>query len=171
MGTHGTNGFVGNLIGSNTYGVASITRIPLIGVHKGMSRRGYRHIIYPVRDESKAIAKFHHALTFARIFRSRVEVLGLLRPEHRKHEKGIRTQCAAVQKRFRQNGIPTRVNFTYSDFFPEAIIRHAHAFPGSLVATLQDADFHLVEMFQGTFTKKVLHAILSPVLVIPSSRS
>ncbi len=31
----------------------------------------------------------------------------------------------------------------------------------------QDSDFRIVEMFSGTFTKKILHKALSPVLIVP----
>jgi nucleotide-binding universal stress UspA family protein len=81
----------------------------------------------------------------------------------------MRAHCLLIQKRFHRAGVTASVSLSTADFFPDAIIRHAHAHPGSLIVTMQDADFHLVEVFQGTFTKKVLHSILSPVLVIPPS--
>jgi nucleotide-binding universal stress UspA family protein len=170
MGTHGANGFVENLLGSNTYRIASFTSVPLMSVHRKMRRSGYSHIVYPVREQARALDKFAHALVFARLFNARVHILGLLHPEQKEREKNMRAQCVSVKKRFKSNGVSATTRFTYAEFFPDAIIRYAHAYSGPLVVTIQDADFHLVEVFQGTFTKRVLHTILSPVLVIPPSR-
>jgi nucleotide-binding universal stress UspA family protein len=169
MGTHGASGFVENLLGSNTYRIASLTSVPLVSIHRKMRQSGYSHIVYPVREEARALDKFAHALAFARLFKARVHILGLLHPEQKEREKNMRAQCVSVRKRFKSNGVTAIMKFTYSEFFPDAIIRYAHAHSGPLVVTIQDADFHLVEIFQGTFTKRVLHSILSPVLVIPPS--
>jgi nucleotide-binding universal stress UspA family protein len=171
MGTHGASGFVENLLGSNTYRIASLSKIPLLSVHRKMGRSGYNRIVYPVREQSRALDKIPHTLLFAKLFRAHVHILGLLRPEEKELEKVVRAQCAAIQKRFAAGKVSAQMSFTYDEFFPEAVIRLAHAHSGSLVVTMQDADFHLVEMFQGAFTRRVLHSILSPVLVIPPGRS
>jgi nucleotide-binding universal stress UspA family protein len=170
MGTHGASGFVENLLGSNTYRVTSLTDVPLLGVHRKMAPSGYRHIVYPVRDQTRAWDKFPHAVFFAKLFRAPVRIVGLLRPEEKAHERAMRAQCAAIARKFAKQRIRAGTEFTAATFFPDAIIRYAHARPASLVVVVQSADFHLVELFQGTFTKRVLHSILSPVLVVPQSR-
>jgi nucleotide-binding universal stress UspA family protein len=167
MGTHGASGFVQNLLGSNTYRVASISRIPLMSVHKGIARTGYNHIVYPIRDQGQAMQKFSHALLFARLFKARVHIIGLLAHDQKIREREMRAECAAIQKRFMKYRIPAETVFTYKDFLPEAAIRYGHSHRGSLVVIVQDSDFHLVEVFQGAFSKRVLHKVLSPVLTIP----
>jgi len=170
MGTHGAAGFVENLLGSNTYRIASLAKTPLMSVHRKIGRSGYHHIIYPIRDKRQAMSKFSHALMFARLFKASVHIVGLLRPDQQKHERGMRATCVAIQKTFAKNRVAARTAFTSHEYFPDAIIRYAHARPGSLVVVVQDSDFHLVEVFQGTFTKRILHRVLSPVLTVPHRR-
>ncbi len=169
MGTHGVSGFVENLLGSNTYRVASLTKVPLLSVHKKIGPAGYKHIVYPVRDYARVLKKLDHTILFARLFKARVHIIGLLKPGQKEHENEMRSQCTSVQKRFAENKITAEITYTSDSFFPEAAIRFAHTHPASLVVTVQDADFHLVELFQGTFTKRVLHKILAPVLTVPGN--
>jgi nucleotide-binding universal stress UspA family protein len=167
MGTHGSTGFVENLLGSNTYRVASISKVPLISVHKSISRSGYSHIIYPVRDPAQGMRKFPYAMLFARLFHAKVHIIGLLATEHDIQERAMRSQCIAIQKRFKSSRIPVEVAYRDTGFLPEVAIRYGHTLPRALVVITQDTDFHLVEVFQGVFSKRVLHRVLSPVLALP----
>jgi nucleotide-binding universal stress UspA family protein len=168
MGTHGASGFVENLLGSNTYRIASLAKTPLLSVHKNIGKSGYGHIVYPIREQSQAMRKFSHALAFAGLFGSRVHIIGLVTPEQEDQVRSMQNRCAAIQKRFTAHRIPADIAYTSKGFFPESALRHGHAHPDSLVVIAQDSDFYLVEVFQGVFSKKVLHSVLSPVLSIPN---
>jgi nucleotide-binding universal stress UspA family protein len=170
MGTHGASGFVENLIGSNTYRVATLSRIPVLSVHKPVGRSGHGNLVYPVRVETRAMDKFPYALTFARLFNARVHVVGHLPAGNKQQAEKIRALCVLIEKKFAGLGLATKRAFTTSDEFPEAIVRYANVYPGSLVVIMQDHDFHLVEIFRGSFTKKMLHKVLSPVLTVPSRK-
>jgi nucleotide-binding universal stress UspA family protein len=167
MGTHGATGFVENLLGSNTYRVASISKVPLISVHKGIGRTGYGHIIYPVRDPAQGMKKVPYAMLFSRIFHAKVHIIGLLASERDIQEGAMRAQCTAIQTRFKSHRIPAEVTYTDKGFLPEVAMLYGHSLRDALVVITQDADFHLVEVFQGVFPKRVLHKVLSPVLAIP----
>jgi nucleotide-binding universal stress UspA family protein len=170
MGTHGASGFVENLIGSNTYSVATLSRIPVLSVHKPVERSGYSNLIYPVREKAGAMDKFPYALAFARLFNARVHVVGHLPVGNKGQARRIRALCVLVEKKFSGFGLATKGAFTSSDEFAEAVIRYANDYSGSMVVILQDHDFHLVEVFRGSYTKKMLHKVLSPVLAVPSRR-
>jgi nucleotide-binding universal stress UspA family protein len=167
MGTHGATGFMENLLGSNTYRVASLSKTPLLSVHKKIGRAGYSHIVYPVREQRQGMKKFSHALMFARLFHASVRIIGLLASEEKSQDRTMRAKCAAIQKRFEKLKIPAETVFTLKGFLPQVAIRYGHAHPGALVVITQDSDFHLVEVFQGAFSKRVLHKVLSPVLTVP----
>jgi nucleotide-binding universal stress UspA family protein len=168
MGTHGATGFVEKLLGTNTYRIASLARTPLMSVHKDIGRSGFKHIVYPIRDQRRAIAKLPQALVFAKLFKADVHIVGLLRPDQQEHEQNMRAACDAVQRAFIRKKVAARATFLFDEYFPDAVIRYAHDHHSSLVIIVQDSDFHLVELFQGTFTKRILHTILSPVLTVPS---
>jgi nucleotide-binding universal stress UspA family protein len=170
MGTHGATGFMENLLGSNTYRVSSLSTIPVLSVHKKMDRTGYTHIVYPIREQRQALHKFSHTVMFARLFKAAVHIIGLVTPDQGNQERQMRTLCANIQKRFAQQKILADTTFSFKGFFPEVAIRHGHAHAGSLVVIVQDADFHLVEVFQGAFSKRVLQKVLSPVLAVPGPR-
>jgi nucleotide-binding universal stress UspA family protein len=170
MGTHGASGFVENVVGSNTYRVATLSKIPVMGVHKPAERSGYSNLIYPVRGKAGAMEKFPYALTFARLFNVRVHVVGHLPSGNKQQARKIRALCVLIEKKFAGLGLATKRAFTTSDEFPEAIVRYANVYSGSLVVIMQDHDFHLLEIFRGSFTKKMLHKVLSPVLTVPSRK-
>jgi nucleotide-binding universal stress UspA family protein len=167
MGTHGANGFVEDILGSTTYRLASRIRIPLLSVHRAISRHGYATIIFPVRDERYAADKLPEALAFAHLFRAHVHIVGHVPPDHPERETRMRKACTAIRERFARRGIVARTALAAESFFPDAIIRYAHDLPNALVVISQRGDFHLVEVFQGTFTKRILHKVLSPVLSVP----
>jgi len=164
MGTHGASGFVENWIGSNTYHVATLSAIPVMSVHKRLNTRGYRDIIFPVRE--KALAKYAYALTFSKLYNSRIHIIGFIREDENLHETSVRRISDILKKRFNSNNIHVKLSFTYDSRIAEFTIRYAKKYGDSLVISGQDQDFHLAEIFSGTFTKNVLHKMLSPVLTI-----
>jgi nucleotide-binding universal stress UspA family protein len=168
MGTHGASGFIENLMGSNTYRVATLSRIPVLSVHKPMGRNGYSDIVYPVRSNVRVMGKFAHALMFAKLFKARVHVIGLLQPGKRTPEKNIHALCAVITSRFANYGVEAKTVFLSTPQLAEAVIRYVREYSGSLVVMNQDSDFRLVELFQGTFPKRILHKVLSPVLTVPT---
>jgi nucleotide-binding universal stress UspA family protein len=111
--------------------------------------------------------KFPPALAFAKLFKARVHIVGLLLPGERVIEKNMRTLCTVIEKRFSANGVKVKTVLASSQQPADAIIRYAQSQAGSLVVINQDYDFRLVELFRGTFTKRILHKILSPVLIVP----
>jgi hypothetical protein len=167
MGTHGTGGFVENLVGSTTYRVATQSRIPVLSVRSPIGRAGYSNIIYPVRSNVRAMDKFPHALLFAKMFKARVHVVGLLQPGKTTPEKKIRGLCTALRTQFAKDGIDTKTVFASTQQLADAVIRYTQVYSGSFVAINQDYDFRLVEMFQGTFPKRILQKVYSPVLTVP----
>ena len=167
MGTHGASGFVENLIGSNTYQVATLSSVPVLSVHRTMGRHGYSHIVYPVRSNVRPMEKFSHALMFAKLFKAQVHVVGLLQPGTKTTQTAMRTLCATITRRFAREGVETKQALTSHQHIADAVIRYAQHYPGSLVVINRDHDFRLVEVFQGTFSKRILHKILRPVLSVP----
>jgi nucleotide-binding universal stress UspA family protein len=167
MGTHGTGGFVENLVGSTTYRVSTQSRIPVLSVRSPIGRSGYGNVIYPVRSNVRAMDKFPHALLFAKLFEARVHVVGLLQPGRTTPEKKIRGLCVALKTRFAKDGIETKTVFASTQQLAEAVIRYVQVYSGSFVVINQDYDFRLVEMFQGTFPKRIMQKVFSPVLTVP----
>lgn len=167
MGTHGATGFVENMLGSSTYRVAGHSRIPVLSVHKALPRNGYNNLVYPVRDRTQAMSKYEFALAFASLFKARVHIVGLLRTNEAEDEQRMRELCSATQSRFEKDGIAVTVKYTQTGEFPVAVMKYARAYADPLVVIKQDRDFLLAEIFRGTFTKAVLHKVLSPVLTIP----
>jgi nucleotide-binding universal stress UspA family protein len=170
MGTHGASGFVERLLGSTTYRVAGISKIPILSVHKRLRSNRYSNLIYPVRERAQAMEKFPHALTFASLFNTRVHVVGHLPAGNKPLAEKIRALCVLIEKKFAELGLATKRAFTTSDEFAETIIRYANVYSSSLVVIMQDHDFRLVDIFRGSFTKKMLHKVLSPVLTVPSRK-
>jgi nucleotide-binding universal stress UspA family protein len=167
MGTHGASGFFEKLLGSNTYNVATLSDLPVMCVHKRPVALSYRNVIFPVREHSQSMKKFPYALELAKTFASRVHIVGQEQANNSKNSVKLRQTCDMIEERFLANGIKAKIAFTSSDQFAETIIRYAQMYVGSVVVILQDHDFNLVDVFGGSFSKKVLHKALSPVLTIP----
>lgn len=168
MGTHGASGFVEELLGSTTYHVSTLATIPVMSVHRGAGRLGYGHVVYPVREETRAMEKFPYALAYAQMGNARVDVVGFLRLGQAQRMKKMRALCASIKREFKRFGIVARTVYTSNEHFADGTIRYVY--PNSLVVIFQDADFRLVDMFRKSFTKRILHKTLSPVLTVPTPK-
>lgn len=166
MGTHGTNGFFDDILGSNTYQVAALSKIPVLSVHKQIKRTGYTHLVYPVREETHYMEKLPYALAFAWLFKARVDIVGFVRAGQKKQGESMRQRCQELKEKFEHFRIPAKTVFTSNEYFAAETI--SYAYPNSLVIIIQDRDFGLVDLFRKSFTKGVLHKALAPVLTVPS---
>ena len=166
MGTHGVSGFFESLIGSNTYRVATLSRVPVMSVHRRMRAEGYKHIIYLVRVNVRAMNKMPYAIAFAKLFNAQIHILGLLHSE-KAHQHEMRLKCKAIKDRIAENGVTAKISFTFGEEFAEAAMRYTKKYSGALMVINQDDDFRIVEMFTGTFTKRVFQKALVPVLSVP----
>ena len=168
MGTHGASGFMESLLGSNTYRVVNLADAPVMSVHTRSRARGFDHIIYPVRDRAGASDKFEQALAFAKLFRARVHVMGFTPPGRKKEADAMRSLCAGVARKFSRAKTPVTTIYSDANNPTDAVVRYAHKNKGSLVVISEDSSIRLSEMFRGTFTKRILHHMLSPVLSVGS---
>lgn len=170
MGTHGASGLMENLIGSTTFRLAALSRVPVLSVHRSLKQKGYKHLIYLVRDRPRAMDKFLWALTFAGLFKTRVHVVGLIRKDQKERSERMRTLCTQVRDRFLAKGIDARAAFSTGDQLSDAAIQYAKKLPDGLVVITQDHDFRLMELFKDPFSKRLLHTNLASVLTIPPRR-
>ena len=165
MGTHGANGFLDTVLGSTTYSVVALSKIPVLSVHKPPSRAGYSHLVYPVREETQYMDKFPYALMFARMFKARIDIVGLLRAGQDKFTELMHARCSTLQDKFARYKVQARMVFTKNEYFADETI--SHAYPNSLVVIMQDQDFSLSDLFRKSFTKGIVQKALAPVLTIP----
>jgi nucleotide-binding universal stress UspA family protein len=168
MGTHGASGFVEKLLGSTTYRVAAISKIPVLSVHKQPRRAGFADLVYPVRQGTTVMKKFPYALTFAKLFGAQVHVVGQAALNNDQRVESVKGLCAGIESEFDQHGLTATSNLSAHEDFAEAVVRYSGTCPGAFVVIMQDRDFGLIEVFRGSFTKKLLHRLLSPILTIPN---
>lgn len=168
MGTHGAKGFVDQLLGSTTYRVAALSAIPVLSVPKQAHGAAYKRIVYPIREESHAAAKFPHALTLAKLWGATIDVLGFLRLGQRQRLNRMRSLCAVIKRDFVRQGVKAKTVFTSKEAFADETLRQAS--PHSLVVIYGDSDLRLVDLFHRSFTKGILHSSASPVLMVPVHR-
>ncbi len=124
MGTHGTTGFVDNLLGSNTYRTSTLSRVPVLGVHARMAPRGYKHIIYPVREHPHALKKLPLALMFATLFKSTVHILGFI-PGSKQNEKTTRAACSVIAQTLSEGGVAAKISFAKDTPLADTTMRFA----------------------------------------------
>lgn len=168
MGTHGANGFLENLLGSTTYHISTLSQVPVLSVHKPAGKNLFRHLVYPVRGSSPAMAKLPYALTLARAFRSHVHILELLKEGESAQEAGIHDIATTIHNEFVGQGFETTRATAKGQLSTEVLVRYASQHAGAVVVIMREPDFALVDIFRGTFSKRVLHQMLSPVLTLPS---
>ncbi|GEM_PF-388809 len=166
MGTHGANGFLDTILGSTTYQVVALSKVPVLSVHKQITRTGYTHIVYPVREGTRFMDKYPYAVAFAKLFNARIDIVGLVRAGQKEQAESMRMRCATLKKTFIDSRIKARTVFTSNEYFADETI--SYAYPNSLVMILQDRDFGLVDVFRKSFTKGILHKALAPILTIPN---
>src|SRR5688572_22548016 len=75
MGTHGTRGFAGYLIGSNAYKVASTIDCPILTVHDESAYAPYKNIVTTLDDSAASRSKFPYLADLAAKLNASVEIL------------------------------------------------------------------------------------------------
>ena len=167
MGTHGAGGFFENLLGSTTYRVTARSTIPVLSVPKRLRLNAYANLIFPLRDSRGAIRKLSYTLTVGELFSSKIHLIAHTKADSKREATKARILMSAVEKIFSGYGLRSKKSFTSTRDFAGAVIRYANAHTDSAIVILQDHDVNLAHLIKGSFTKRMVHRVKSPVLIIP----
>ncbi len=165
IGTNGASGFEKYVIGSQAARIVQDSPCPVLTMRQGYNfHKQLERIVVPLRVNANSRQKVPPAATMAKIFGSKVHLLGLLDLEE--EASALRTYISQSIDYLEREGVPyeyeVRTYSTYSD----TVLTYADEIQADLVIINTEQDKVISQFFLGTNAQQVVHKSQIPVLCI-----
>lgn len=166
MGTHGAKGFEEIIIGSNAHKVVNIAPCPVITVQASAKNVGFTNIVMPIDNTQHSRQKVYYVLQLAKLYGSKVHILGLLEDLQEIEERKFNIKLDAVEQAIKEAGLPyTRTLVTGHNIAVEAM-KYSEEVNADLLVIMTDHESHISGSFLGALAKQVVNHSKVPVMSI-----
>lgn len=165
IGTNGASGFEKYWMGSTAVRIVQESPCPVLTIREGFNfHKALEHIVVPIRINATSRQKVPASATMAKIFGSRVHILGLL--ETAQDALTLRTYLKQVEKFFAEQGIPyTCAGRRYEDY-TQTVLDYCASVDADLVVINTEQYRPIAKLFLGTNAQQMVHKSQIPVLCI-----
>lgn len=165
VGTNGASGFEKYLLGSTAARVVQDAPCPVLTMRQGYDfHKKLERIVVPIRVNANSRQKVPPAASMARIFGSKVHILGLL--DLKEEESALRTYVGQSVDYLEKEGVPYDIELqTYSNYC-DAVLNYADSLKADLVVINTEQDRVISQIFLGTNAQQIVHKSQIPVLCI-----
>lgn len=165
IGTNGASGFEKYWMGSTAVRIVQEAPCPTLTIREGYNfHKSLDDIVVPIRINANSRQKVPPAAAMAKIFGSKVHILGLI--ESAQDAYTLRTYLKQVEEYFAKEGVPhTCVGRRYENY-SETVLRYASEVHADLVVINTEQDRFLARLFLGTNAQQIVHNAQIPVLCI-----
>jgi|GEM_PF-101427 nucleotide-binding universal stress UspA family protein len=169
MGTHGAKGFEELIIGSNAHRVVNHAPCPVITVQSSAKNVGFTNIVMPIDNSVHSRQKVDYVIELAKLYGSKIHILGLLEDLEESEEKKFNLKLDAVESVIKQVELPyVRKLVTGHNVAVEAM-KYADEVNADLLVIMTDhveSSLSLSGSFLGTLAKQVVNHSKIPVMSI-----
>jgi len=166
MGTHGAKGFEELIIGSNAHKVVNISPCPVITVQSSAKNIGFTNIVMPIDNSAHSRQKVDYVIKLAKLYGSKIHILGLLESLEEKEEKKFNIKLDAVESIIKDTELPyVRKLVTGHNTAAEAM-KYSEEVNADLLVIMTDHESHLSGAFLGALAKQVVNHSKVPVMSI-----
>lgn len=165
IGTNGASGFEKYLMGSTAVRILQEAPCPTLTIREGFEiKKALEHIVVPIRINTDSRQKVPPAAEMAKIFNSKIHILGLIESVH---DAGrLKTYLKQVESFLDKEGISyTCVGRRYENYC-ETLLQYAQDVEGDLIVINTEQDKLLKRLFLGTNAQQIVHKAQIPVLCI-----
>ena len=165
IGTNGASGFEKYVVGSQASRIVQDSPCPVLTMRQGYDfHKKLESIVVPIRVNANSRQKVPPAAAMARIFGSKVYLLGLL--DLKEEESALRTYLGQSIDFLEKEGVPYNVELeTYSNYC-DTVIRYADTIKADMIVINTEQDRLISQLFLGTNAQQVVHRSQIPVLCI-----
>ncbi len=166
MGTHGSSGSSGYLIGSNTTRVVQESPCPVISVQSHAKKIGFTKMVLPIDDSAESRQKVNFALEVARHYNSHVYVCGIMQSGNEDYQRKFRIKIEQVEEFLSQHGITAESKFIQQDDRAKATLKLVEEVDADLVVIMTEQDAGIAGLLMGNYASKVINGSKIPVMTV-----
>lgn len=165
IGTNGASGFEKYWMGSTAVRIVQEAPCPTLTIREGYNfHKKLDNIVVPIRVNANSRQKVKPAAQMARIFGSKVFILGLL--ESAEDALTLRTYLKQVEEFFANEGIEYNCCGRKYHDYSKTVLDYAASINADLVVINTEQDRLIARLFLGTNAQQIVHNSQIPVLCI-----
>ena len=165
IGTNGASGFEKYVLGSTAARIVQDAPCPVLTMRQGYDfHKKLESIVVPIRVNVNSRQKVPPAAAMARIFGSKVYLLGLL--DLKEEESALRTYLSQSADFLEKEGVNYNIELeTYTNYC-NTVLNYADTIKADLVIINTEQDKLISQFFLGTNAQQIVHHSQIPVLCI-----
>ncbi len=167
MGTEGSDSVSNLFSGSNSYKVVSRSEIPVITVRAESQKEGYAGILVPVDLSEHTRQKVVMAIQMARLFGSKIHLLGLLPKTDKDAETKLKTILNQIETRLKEERLVHTTGMEVTDKPASRTIAFARAKKADLIITMTDQGPSGSMLGAKAYDQELVEESAIPVLSVP----
>lgn len=167
MGTEGADSDSSLFFGSNSQRVVFRSQVPVMTVRKAARRVGYECILLPVDTSEHSRQKVNVAIQVARLFSSRIHLLGLLHPSQQDEAGKLEVIMRQVEKRITGERIAVSVEKLITTEPAKATLQSAAMQKADVIIAMTDEKLNNSYFGTRAFDRELVDHAQVPVLSVP----
>ncbi len=166
MGTHGISGFEEVFLGSNSFKVVTLAECPVLTVQSHSRRIGFSELLLPIDNSRHSSQKVSHAVSLAKKYGARINVLGLLEADDATEIDKFNVKIERVIEYIEKSEIPVTMNTIVGGNLAKNTIGAAKQNNSDLIIIMTDQDENFTGSFLGPYAQQIVNLSWVPVLSI-----
>ena len=165
VGTNGASGFEKYFLGSTAARIVQDAPCPVMTMRQGYDfHKKLERIVVPIRVNANSRQKVPPAAAMARIFGSKVHLLGLL--DLKDEESVLRTYVGQSADYLEKEGVPYNIEIASYSNYCDTVLHYSDSIKADLVVINTEQDRVISQIFLGTNAQQIVHRSQIPVLCI-----
>jgi nucleotide-binding universal stress UspA family protein len=164
MGTHGTSGLMGSVLGSNTEKVVRLSKIPVITVKNKPVEVDFEKIIFACDFSEDIDAAFSKILDFSKTFGSKIELLRVVTIGNFQSTSEAENQLQTFAEKMKLSNYSIHVY--NADNVDEGIIEFGRKTGAGVLATANHGKSGFAQLFNSSVTRELVNNSPYPVLTV-----
>lgn len=156
--------------GSNAFKIASNTHCcPVITVPKDYKNQdGAKKILLPIDSSEDTRQKLEYAISYAKIYNSSIEVLGLFSTSLSSLRRKVEQYVNQMVSLIKENNIEETHAYVECDSISKATLAFSEKNNIDLIVTMKEQEIATKNIFLGTYAKQIINQSPIPVMSISS---
>jgi nucleotide-binding universal stress UspA family protein len=151
---------------STSYEIAKNTFIPMLTSCKGYKLKNEKNILFPFNENFNVLKKIGEVIQIAKIYRSKVILLGITEAVEREQIRTITNHMMHVKSAFDREGISCEIHFKSGKKYSVAILEYCENNQIDMIAVANHQILKLAEP-KDSAAETIINSSKIPVLTIP----
>lgn len=165
MGTHGVSGFEEFFLGSNAYRTVTASTIPVLTIQENSNPSDYQKILVPIDSSNHTRDKISQVVSFAKIFNSKVYLIGLITEEHEEEKNIFNLKIQQIKEHFDHKGISYESEIITGDNIAEMTLKYSKKIDANLIVIMTEQE-PSTGLFIGPYAQRIVNHSKTPVLSV-----